>query len=151
MESNTSTSHANSRAKVRSHYWGYRELTADEVSAVAGGDRGDYGDGGDRGYGAGDTSSASSNSAGCESPGATAARAEGYAACEATAAGLKDASKAVGNWASNVLAAQLEAACKKGIDNQVAAAWKTANYEFCNGTTVASNWGWGGDGSGGDR
>ena len=53
MEISTTTSHATSDAKVTSHYWGYRELTADEVSAVAGGDIGDYADGGDRGYGAG--------------------------------------------------------------------------------------------------
>ncbi len=53
MELNTTTSHATSEAKVTSAYWGYRELTADEISAVAGGDIGDYADGGDRGYGAG--------------------------------------------------------------------------------------------------
>lgn len=53
MEISTTTSHATSEAKVTSHYWGYRELTADEVSAVSGGDIGDYADGGDRGYGAG--------------------------------------------------------------------------------------------------
>jgi hypothetical protein len=53
MEIITTTSHATSEAKVTSHYWGYRELTADEASAVSGGDIGDYADGGDRGYGAG--------------------------------------------------------------------------------------------------
>ncbi len=39
--------------KTTTHYWGYRELTADEVLAVSGGDFGDYADGGDRGYGDG--------------------------------------------------------------------------------------------------
>lgn len=53
MEISTTTSHATSGAKVTSHYWGYREMTADEVSAVSGGDIGDYSDGGDRGYGDG--------------------------------------------------------------------------------------------------
>jgi hypothetical protein len=61
MEISTTTSHATSEAKVTSHYWGYRELTADEVSAVAGGDIGDYADGGDRGYGPGCESGNASN------------------------------------------------------------------------------------------
>ena len=47
MEISTTTSHATSEAKVTSHYWGYRELTADEVSAVAGGYDGNGGPGSD--------------------------------------------------------------------------------------------------------
>ncbi len=61
METSTTTSRATGEAKVTSHYWGYRELTADEISAVAGGDIGDYADGGDRGYGPGCESGNSSN------------------------------------------------------------------------------------------
>jgi hypothetical protein len=47
METSTTTSHATCEAKVTSHYWGYRELTADEVSAVAGGYDGNGGPGSD--------------------------------------------------------------------------------------------------------
>lgn len=39
--------------RTTTHYWGYRELSADELLMVGGGDVGDYGDGGDRGYGDG--------------------------------------------------------------------------------------------------
>ena len=42
-----STSQPTGEAKVTTHYWGYRELSAEEVTKVAGGDDGgDYGDGG---------------------------------------------------------------------------------------------------------
>ncbi len=47
METSITTSRATSEAKVTSHYWGYRELTADEVSAVAGGYDGNGGPGSD--------------------------------------------------------------------------------------------------------
>ena len=45
MELNTTTSHPTSEAKVTSHYWGYRELTANEVTVVAGGYDGNGGPG----------------------------------------------------------------------------------------------------------
>jgi hypothetical protein len=61
MEISTTTSHATGEAKVTSHYWGYRELTAAEALAVSGGDIGDYANGGDRGYGPGCESGNSSN------------------------------------------------------------------------------------------
>jgi hypothetical protein len=64
MEISTTTSYATSEAKVTSHYWGYRELTADEVSAVAGG--GDFsGDGFDSGgkNGCGSNENATGNQA----------------------------------------------------------------------------------------
>lgn len=61
---NTTTSHATSGAKVTSAYWGYRELSADEVIAVAGG--GDFsGDGFDGGgkNGCGSSENATGNQA----------------------------------------------------------------------------------------
>jgi hypothetical protein len=64
MELNTNTSHATSGAKVTSHYWGYRELSADEVCAVSGG--GDFsGDGFDSSgpNGCGSNSNATGNQA----------------------------------------------------------------------------------------
>ncbi len=134
MEISTTTSHATSEAKVTSVYWGYRELTADEICAVAGGDIGDYADGGDRGYGGG-TSSAGGGSASCESPAAAAARVEGYAACEATSAGIRGAAQLSGNFAAKELAGQLETVCKNAVDKTVAAKHRTSNYEFCNAST----------------
>ena len=86
MELNTTTSHATSEAKVTSAYWGYRELTADEVSAVAGGDDGDGGsaDSGDWG----DSGGYAGNTAGTE-------------VADATAAASQDV--ALGGWAFRVI------------------------------------------------
>jgi hypothetical protein len=70
MEISTTTSHATSEAKVTSHYWGYRELTADEVSAVAGG--GDFsGDG----FDGSSNASSNGNSIGNQASAATEAQA----------------------------------------------------------------------------
>ena len=147
MELNTTTSHATSEAKVTSAYWGYRELTADEICAVAGGDIGDYADGGDRGYGGGD-SSASSGSASCESPAAAAARAAGYEKCDALGFAAQAAAQFSTISAAKELAAQVGPVCKLGIDNVVDAVYRTSNYEFCNasaGGGVFASFSGGGD------
>jgi hypothetical protein len=68
MELNTTTSHAISEAKVTSHYWGYRELSANEV--LAGNGAGDFsGDGFDSGSNGG---SANGNAIGNQAAAATA-------------------------------------------------------------------------------
>lgn len=90
MEISTTTSHATSEAKVTSHYWGYRELTDCEISAVSGGDgSGDGSDGGDAGgdgggdggsYGGGGDSG--NNATGDNGVSCTRAGVEAYAACQ---------------------------------------------------------------------
>ena len=89
METSTTTSHATSEAKVTSAYWGYRELTADEVSAVAGGDDGDGGsaDSGDSGDW-GDSGGYAGNTAGTEVADATAAASQDVAGTFCTFAGI---------------------------------------------------------------
>jgi hypothetical protein len=82
MELNTSTSHATSGAKVTSHYWGYRELSAGEVLAVAGGIDGTGGSVSEGDYGPG--SNYAGNTAGTEVADANAAAAD-YACAQANA------------------------------------------------------------------
>lgn len=53
METTSTANYTNGETRVTTHYWGYRELSAEEIVNVGGGDIGDYADGGDRGYGDG--------------------------------------------------------------------------------------------------
>ena len=70
MEISTTTSHATGEAKVTSHYWGYRELSADEVYAVAGG----YDGNGGPGSGSPDSNNAGGSAGSAESMAAQACR-----------------------------------------------------------------------------
>lgn len=67
METMTTESHVNSETRVTTHYWGYRELSENELLNVGGGDVGDYADGGDRGYDSGSCDAAADAS--CNSVG----------------------------------------------------------------------------------
>jgi hypothetical protein len=87
MEISTTTSHATSEAKVTSHYWGCRELTADEVSAVSGGYDGDGGSA-DSGGDWGDSGGYAGNTAGTEVADATAAASQDVAGTFCTFAGI---------------------------------------------------------------
>ena len=84
METSTTTSHATSEAKVTSHYWGYRELTADEVSVVTGG----YDGNGGPGSGSPDSNNAGGSAGSAESMAAAQAEADQALALAQLAIGI---------------------------------------------------------------
>ena len=125
LEVQTTSKHSTSFAS------GIRELSFEEINYVAGGDDGD-GSNGEPADGYAGTGVGSGPSNSCRATDTVAscnARTNGYAACDALAAGISTVANATGNRAAQDLAAQVGPSCRQGVDNAVDAAFRTDIYE----------------------
>jgi hypothetical protein len=155
--------------QTTTQYWGYRELTVDEIQYVGGGDDGgdsgggdsggggdyggdyggDEGDGGSAGTNVADTGGAGTGGKGCtaaDTAASCAARTEGYAMCDALGYGVQGAAALSGNKAAQDLAAQVGPTCRTAVDNFVDAAYRTEMYENRN-QSYSMSYDYGYDGS----
>ena len=139
----TSTSHTTGEAKVTTHYWGYRELSVEEVTKVAGGDGSDYADYADYTDAQDSAASSSSSSSSSAADDGYAAAAYGvtgqqvgfsscfsnanvanantaYAACNALQDGLCAISTALNFGWAQTLSVEVGQLCRTGVDNVLA-------------------------------